>query len=47
MIELHNGELYYHPTKIIYKNKEFTSPVNINTLLSWDYIYTILKNKQL
>lgn len=33
--------------KVIYKGKEFSAPVNILVLMSWDYIIYLLKNKQI
>jgi hypothetical protein len=34
--------LTYRPTKVIYKGKEFTAPVFLTTLQSWDLIANIL-----
>jgi hypothetical protein len=47
IIELHYGSLYYYPTKVIYKKKEFKAPIDIIVLMSWDYICTELLNKRL
>jgi hypothetical protein len=35
--------LTYRPTKVIYKGKEFTAPVFLTTLQSWDYIGNLLR----
>lgn len=42
-LELDNGKLSYQPTKVIYKDKEFPAPVDIITLLAWDYVVELLK----
>jgi hypothetical protein len=44
-MEIHNGSLSYEVTKVIYKGKEFDAPVEISVLMSWDYIYELLKKK--
>jgi len=35
--------LTYRPTKVIYKGKEFTAPVFLTTLQSWDLLVIVLK----
>ncbi len=42
-LELDNGKLCYTPTKVIYKGKEFTAPVFLTTLQSWDLLVSVLK----
>lgn len=42
-LELDNGQLVWQPTKVIYKGKEFTAPVFLTTLQSWDLIANILR----
>ena len=43
MIEVDDGTLSYNGyTKVIYKGKEFKSPVDIMLLMSWDYICYLL-----
>lgn len=44
MLELDNGSLTYQPTCVIYKGKEFKAPIDILILMSYDYIYELLKS---
>lgn len=46
LIESDNGRLVYQPTKVVYRGKEFQAPVFLRTLLAWDYIYELLKEKK-
>jgi hypothetical protein len=44
MIEIHNGSLSYSGyTKVIYKGKKFTAPVDISILYAWNYITHLLE----
>ena len=43
-LELDNGSLVWHPTKVIYKGKEFPAPVYLTTLQSWDLIASLLRS---
>lgn len=45
-LELHDGTLSYKGwTKVIYKGKEFDTPIDSTILMAWDYIYYLLKKK--
>ena len=45
-LTLHYGELSFNKwTKVIYKGKEFNTPIDSTILLSWEYIYYLLKTK--
>lgn len=43
MLELDNGSLTYQPTCVIYNGKEFKAPIDMIVLMSYDYIYQLLK----
>jgi hypothetical protein len=44
MIEIHDGGLSYSGyTKVIYRGKEFTAPVDIVILCVWDYMIHLLE----
>jgi len=42
IVEIDNNQLSYQVTKVIYKGKEFQAPINITTLMAWDYIIELL-----
>lgn len=44
MIEIDNGSLCWQPTSVIYKGKEFKTPIDIIILMSYDYILELLKS---
>lgn len=47
IIELHNGELSYYITKVVYRNKEFNVPVYYSTIVVWEEIFQLLKSGKL
>lgn len=42
MLELHNGNLAWQPTCVIYKGKLYDAPVYLSTLQAMDYIVDLL-----
>lgn len=43
MIELHNGELSYNVTTVIYRGKEFKAPVSVYIIQAYEYMSELLK----
>lgn len=46
MIELHNGNLFYYPKKVIYMGKEFDAPVDAVVLMGYEIFYNELKERE-
>ena len=46
MLELHDGSLSCSYTKVIYRDKEFSAPVDIVVLLVWDYVIHLLQTSK-
>lgn len=42
-MELHNGELSYNVTTVIYRGKEFKAPVSVYMIQAYEYMSELLK----